>query len=225
MRTKTLLLATAIGAVGIATSMAQVFSQNAVGYYNKDLPQGFSLLANQFNNGANDISTVIPTALDGTIVLTWNESTQQFTDGDVYFDPDGWFDIGSGDPSATVLAPGGSFFVNSPAATTLTFVGEVPEGDNLTVTMPPGFSFKSQPTPQELALDSAGDAIPPNDGDIILFWLGSSYNDGFVYFEGDGAWFDIGSGDPVSPTPEVGQGFVYNNAGADVNWTRSFHVN
>jgi hypothetical protein len=207
--------------------MAQVFSQNAVGYYNKDLVLGFNLLANQFNNGGNDISTVIPTAPDGTIVLTWDETNQRFRDGDVYFDPDGWFDIGSGDPSTTVLAPGEAFFVNSTAAATLTFVGEVPEGDTLTVNMPPGFSFKSQPTPQELAVDSAGDAIPPNDGDIILFYISGSqsYNDGFVYFTADGAWFDIGSGDVANPTPEVGQGFVYNNAGAIVNWTRSFHVN
>ena len=46
MRTKTLLLTAALSAAGIATSMAQVYSANAVGYVNKLIPTGFSMIAN-----------------------------------------------------------------------------------------------------------------------------------------------------------------------------------
>src|SRR6478672_7317898 len=47
MRTKTLLLTAALAAVGVSSSMAQVYSVNVVGYVNKSVPKGFYMLANQ----------------------------------------------------------------------------------------------------------------------------------------------------------------------------------
>jgi hypothetical protein len=232
MRTKTLLLATAIGAVGIATSMAQVYSQNAVGYYNKDLVVGFNLLVNQFNNGGNEIGTVLPAAPDGAIALTWNETIQSFRDGDIFVEGFGWVDLSTGELATTIPPPGEAFFINSPVAATMTFVGEVPEGteeggDPLVLTFSPGFSFKGQATPQSLALDSGADAIPAQDGDILLFYVESTqaYNDGWIYVGDLASWFNLNSGEIESPTPEVGQGFVYNNSGGALTWTRSFEVN
>ena len=46
MRTKTLILTAFVGALGIAGASAQVYSVNAVGYVNKSLPKGFSIVAN-----------------------------------------------------------------------------------------------------------------------------------------------------------------------------------
>ena len=46
MRTKTLLLTAALSAAGIASSMAQVYSVNAVGYVNTPLVTGFNLISN-----------------------------------------------------------------------------------------------------------------------------------------------------------------------------------
>src|ERR1035441_2625923 len=65
MRTKTLLIAAAALAVGVASSMAQTYSQNVVGYYNVTVAAGqYYILANQLINGSdpaqtnNDINTV-----------------------------------------------------------------------------------------------------------------------------------------------------------------------
>jgi hypothetical protein len=54
MRTKTLLLTAALCAAGIATSKAQVYSVNAVGYVNTSLLKGFNLVSNPLDNKATD---------------------------------------------------------------------------------------------------------------------------------------------------------------------------
>ena len=53
MRTKTLLLTAFVGALGFTAAQAQVYSVNAVGYVNKSIPAGFSIVANPLNNGEN----------------------------------------------------------------------------------------------------------------------------------------------------------------------------
>jgi hypothetical protein len=58
MRTKALILTAFVGALGIAGASAQVYSVNAVGYVNKSIPAGFSIVANPLNNGGNKISDV-----------------------------------------------------------------------------------------------------------------------------------------------------------------------
>jgi hypothetical protein len=60
MRTKTLLLTAALSAAGIATSMAQnVYSVNMVGYINKTMPKGLSMIANQLNASPNNKVTTL----------------------------------------------------------------------------------------------------------------------------------------------------------------------
>lgn len=233
MRTKTLLITAALSAVGVASSMAQVFSQNAVGYYTLNLVEGFNLVANQLNNGDNSIGTVFPVVPDGTSLLKWDADAQMYTEGDVYFDPDGWFDNASGEPSVTTLGPGEGAFLNTPVAGSITIVGEVPQGDPLpSVGISALFSIGSQPTPQALGLGGqslgapGADDVPANDGDSVLFWDAANqvFTDGFVFFDPDG-WFDNATSEPANPTPAVGEAFFYNNAGAAINWTRSFSVN
>ena len=58
MRTKTLLLTAIVGALGFTAAQAQVYSVNAVGYVNKSIPSGFSIVANPLNNGDNKVSDV-----------------------------------------------------------------------------------------------------------------------------------------------------------------------
>lgn len=208
--------------------MAQVYSQNAVGYYTLNLVQGFNLVANQLNNGDNSLATVFPSLPDGTSLLKWDSANQMYTAGDVYFVGDGWYDNESGDPSSTTLAPGEGGFLNCTEAASITVVGEVPQGAPLpTVTISALFSIASQPTPQELGLGGGGaDDLPGNDGDAVLFWDGANqkFTDGYTFFVGDG-WYDNLSGDPANPTPKVGEAFFYNNSGAAIDWTRSFSVN
>ena len=230
MRTKALVLTAAICAGGIATSMAQVYSQNAVGYYTLDLPLGFSMIANQFNNGDNNLNTVLPLpdSLAGAQFLKWDAAGQTFSTPDDFFGSafGGWVDA-LFNPTATTLVPGEGGFINLPAQASLTFVGEVPQGA-LEVTISPLFSVISQPTPQALAFDAAGNEIPATVGDQILFWDGGAqaFATPVDYFgPAFGGWVDSNF-TPVDPTPAIGESVFYNSAAAgDVSWTRDFDVN
>src|SRR5262245_2597625 len=140
MRTKTLLLTAALSAAGIASSMAQVYSVNAVGYVSVPIAAGFTMVANQFTTSSYAVTNVIPTApLGATIFLFVNNNYQSSN-----FD-----EFGSGWSNPTLaLNLGSGFFINNPqAATTLTMVGEVPQG-TLTTTIPAGYSIRSSQVPQ-----------------------------------------------------------------------------
>jgi hypothetical protein len=230
MRTKTLLLAAAALAVGIGASTAQtVYSVNAVGYVNIGLLNGFNLIANPLNGTNNNINTIMPVALADSVLLRWDPATQGFAPADVYFDVgdpavNGWY---FGDSkSTTVINPGEGFFISSPASTTLTFVGEVPQG-NLTNQIPANFSFKSSVVPQSVGIVSVGF---PGVADMLYFtWNAASqgYNPALQYFDvGDPAVNGFYMGDTkVDPTPAVGQGFLVYNPGPQLSWGRTFSVN
>src|SRR6266853_2824813 len=85
MRTKTLLLTAALSAAGALTSMAQVYSVNIVGYVNLPIPVGFSMIANQLNNSANNqLATLIPTPPNASFFYKFNGAgytVDDYTDG------------------------------------------------------------------------------------------------------------------------------------------------
>src|SRR3982751_6594621 len=66
MRTIALLLAAAFAAAGVATSMAQVYSVNAVGYVNVNIDPGFSMVSNPLNAADNSIQALFKN-FQGTI--------------------------------------------------------------------------------------------------------------------------------------------------------------
>jgi hypothetical protein len=211
MRTKALLLTAAVLSAGLAASVAQsVYSVNAVGYVNLNLPANFSLIANPLNGTNNNLSTVLPVVPDQSQVLTWDAANQRFNDASVYFGGFGWVPDGS-------LAPGQGAFLFLPSATTVTFVGEVPQG-NLTNNIPANFGLLSHMVPQAIGLDAAN--LPAQDQDQVLFWdrANQRFEDAFVYFGGFG-WV------PSDPVPDVAEGFFYFNAGTARSWGRTFNVN
>jgi hypothetical protein len=224
MRTKALVLTAALGIFGAATSMAQVYSQNAVGFYTLNLETGFNLIANQLDNGDNNINTIIPPTAplpDGSSLLTWDAAGQTFNPADTFFATLGWF---TGiNPSTTVLSAGSGAFlqVGSPASVVL--VGDVPQG-TLTQDLVPNFQIISQLTPQSLGFDAAG--LPASDGDSMLFWdaAGQSYLPALTYFAGIG-WVE--GINIVDPTPLIGEAVFYQRSpsGGSATWTRDFSVN
>ena len=92
MRTKTLLLTAALSAAGLLSASAQtaVYSVNIVGYINKTLGTGLSLIANQLNaTPDNSVPTLFGTPAGSVTVSKFNKSRGNF-DSAVY-DPDsGW---------------------------------------------------------------------------------------------------------------------------------------
>ena len=215
MRTKTLLLTAALGLVGVAGVSAQsVYSVNAVGYVNKLVVAGYTLIANPLNGTNNQLSTILPTPPDGSTILKWNPATQGFSEPYSYIDGLGWLPDG-----ALTVNPGEGFFFNLPSGTaTLTFVGDVPQG-NLTNGISANYSLLSSVVPQVVAIDNPAFNFPVADGDTVLQWNSNAqtFAEPLSYIDGLG-WL------PNAPTITVGEGFFYNSLSSR-NWTRSFSVN
>jgi hypothetical protein len=209
MRTKTLLLTAALVAAGAASSMAQVYSVNVVGYINKSVPKGFYMLANQLNNNTgNKVVDLIPAPVDNTFVYKFNAANGGYVIIDYL---GGW----EGDDLNMTLSPGEGVFIASPAAQNLTFVGEVVLQS--TVTIPHGFSIISSVVPQSAPLDTIG--FPAIDNDFVYQYNPS--NGGYIINDYLGGW--EGDGNGVAPTPAIGESFFfYSPATANRSWTRTF---
>lgn len=150
MRTKTLLIAAAALAVGVATSMAQTYSQNIVGYATVTCPNGqYVMLANPLTTGNDVLSNVVQGVSGATSVSLWNGTTfvgyqystltKHWKNGTI---------VGDNLP----LAPGTGFFLNiggaSPVA--VTFVGAVnatPGGGTATNVLGLGYAPVGAPLP------------------------------------------------------------------------------
>lgn len=226
MRTKALLLIAALGIASAATSMAQtVYSVNIVGYINLTMKPGFNMVANQLNASPNNkLDSVIPAAPSDSQVLKFanNNYSSDVSDGTT------WLDNATGNASTTTVSPGeGFFFFNAGTAdSTVTLVGEVRTGNNLTVSMGPGFNLVSSIVPQQIALNAAN--LFPLVSDLQYLTFNSAtqgYNDALVT---DGTvWLNNVTGVEVpAPTPNVGDGFfIFNPGTTPLSWTRDFNPN
>jgi len=207
MRTKTLILAAVLGAASVATSSAQVFSQNAVGYVNKAFPTGFTLFANPLNNTApngNTLSNLFPSAPLFANFYKWTGSGFNIAT----FTPGGW------DQPNLTLTPGEGAFFNTDTAFTNTFVGDVMQG-NLVNPIGTGFSIKSSQVPQSGAVDTLG-LTNLSTFDNLYKWNGSGYTI-YTVLPG-GGW------DPSTPSLNVAEA-AFINASVATSWNRTFSVN
>jgi hypothetical protein len=225
MRTKTLLLTAALAAAGIATSKAQVYSVNAVGYVNTSLVPGYQLVSNPLDNKNGNIikdlfkniTPSIPNNLKvyklvGTSFLTatYDDIALDFT--------------GAGASATLDPLKGEGAFVQVPGAATLTatFVGEVPQG-NLSVPLPTGFAIVSSPVPQagnttDLKLDAIG-----QQGDSVYKFDTTTKKYTQARFDDIVGGFTLSNGNPINFG--VGEAFYYFNSKAAKVWTRTFSVN
>jgi len=232
MRTKTLLLTAALSAAGIATSMAQVYSVNAVGYVNVTLVKGYNLIANPLNNGGNTLMEILPPTTplpDDTQVIPWDSakagSGGPASDLPVFYPTQGW------DPAGPALPPGKAFFVYIPkdaaqTTYTVTFVGEVPQG-SLSNPIATGkkYSALASQVPQSGKI-SADLGLQGVQDDQLLAWdkaKGGFASKVLVFDEGVG-WND--GADVFDPVLNVADGFfLYRTATGPNAWTRTFNVN
>jgi hypothetical protein len=215
MRTKTLLAAAAISAAFTVASYAQtVYSVNAVGYVNVTVPaSNFAIVANPLNQPTNTLNAVLPDLPANTVVYLWQGT--QFSAG-LRKTAAGWLPPTAG---TNIINPGQAFFVQNVATTpiTITFVGEVPQGD-LSVQYPAGFTLLGSQVPQAGKVETDL-KLPAKANDQVYVFTNGAYLPASRKLA-SGAWVG-GGGEPVIG---VGQGFWLQAAAAG-NWTRTFSVN
>jgi len=218
MRTKTLLLTAALTAAGVATSMAQVYSVNMVGYINASVPVGFTMLANQLNASPdNKVTTLFPAPPNNTAVFKFNRDTGGYNS--IQYLGGAW----EGDDLDMTLAPGEGCFISTDTAFTATFVGEVQLNSSLNILQ--GFQMISSVLPQSLPLDAAppaGLGFPIQNDDEVY-----QYNPASGGYIADsylgGAW--EGDSEGNAPTPDIAEAFFFNRRTAAAGtWTRNFSV-
>ena len=215
MRTKSLLLAAAVGLAGALSASAQitnVYSVNAVGYIQLTIPIGFSMIANQLISTNNTIDRMFPAPPDGTQVFAWNGTgfdTYEFLGFLGVWSPNG----------SLPFNPGGGAFINNKGTTNIiaTIVGDVPQGTNSNVIIPSNFSIGSSTVPVAGNLIAAM-GFPSNDGDQVFKWNGSSY-DTYEYLGFLSAW------SPSEPLVKVGESFFIKKTTINTPWNRNFTAN
>jgi hypothetical protein len=240
MRTKALILTAAFVAAGVASTMAQVYSANAVGYVNLTLVPGFTIVANPLNGTNNHLNTILPLGDPGTdtTIYRFKAGIQNYGDAITYYGAEiGWFTT---DPEAEtgfmVIPPGEGFFIQNvkPAALNVTFVGEVPQGALSNPVVGNGkFSIMASQVPQALPLGTAGTAntleFPAaTDDTVYIFDSGiQNYKESYTYYGEGVGWFSVNPDDPgpQGPVIPVATGFFVQKIGPDVNWVRNFSVN
>jgi hypothetical protein len=217
--------------------MAQVYSLNAVGYINVNVPTGFSIIADQLYatnqqtaQSVNDIfgptllngGLTTPDPYAGVVLYLWGNGgfqaaleVQQQTGAPFWSNPT--------EAYSTSFNPGQAAFIYNPnAAFTMTFVGQVPQG-TVTNQLVSGFNLVSSVVPQTGALDSDLN-LTPGIGDIVYVWGNGGYQAADEWEVNGGAPFwSLGS----SPTNTVGAGLFYYNAtiSSTNNWVRTFNIN
>jgi hypothetical protein len=221
MRTKTLLIAAAALAVGVASSMAQTYSQNIVGYVNTPIAPGYNLLVAPVSpNTTNNAEAILPSLVSGDQILVWNGGGYNVD----YFNAAGdWYNGVSFDPIAQpVLLPGqGFFYQNGGSLKTNTFTGTVQLTN--TVALAGGYTLVGSTAPIGASIESTNFNIPFISGDQVLIWNGGGYN--VDYFNGTGDWYNGVTFDAIAvPTLSVGQGFFYQNGGGAKNWIENVIV-
>jgi len=234
MRTKTLLLTAALGAASIASSMAQVYSANAVGYVNLSLPAGYSLISNPLIGTNNHLNTILPlpNSADGTVIYRFKPSIQNYGNPIQFIEGFGWY-VPDELASFLDLPPGEGVFIlpSGPTPLNVTFVGEVPQG-NLAHAVPSNFSIQASEVPQALPIgqDNAAGTLqfPAVDGDVVYIFDSStqSYKEPYGFIEGFG-WYSENADNPGpnGPVIPVGTSFFVSKFGASTTWDRQFSVN
>ena len=224
MRTKALLGLAAL-AVGLSTSVAQnVYSLNVVGYVNVSL-QANKLhflsvpLAPVDGNYCITNTVVLSDAQDFANLYKWD--TTQWASAATWFGADLG---GTGWDTPYVISNGVAFFIASAANSTLTFVGQVPQGTAIPYNIPVGLSTLANKVPVTTNFPGA---TVGNDFDNMFTWsqAGQQWNSATTYFGtglGGNGWDadPSGNGPVLAPT----EGVFYVNGAAAISFTQNFTV-
>jgi len=235
MRTKAILLAAAVGAVAVGNTTAQVYSANAVGYVNQSLVAGLQILANPLNQPDNDLNNtlVMTDAQIGATVFRFDESVNSFGVPIQYLGSAGGWLSANPDPAWLVLNPGEAFFLELFVPVSITWVGEVPQGDLVNPLPENGaLAMRSSQVPQEAPVGQPGVGLEfagvTGDTLFIFDTAAQQYKQPYQFIEGLG-WASANPGEETDfdgPMIPVATGFfVQRVAPTGPSWDRSFSVN
>jgi len=214
-------MAAAALAVGIATSNAQVYSANVVGYVAvTPTANQYALWCNPLDlDGVDCITNVFSTAPKGTIIQLWN-GTGFTTVSRALIGAGAW----SANAGTNYVYPGVGFFISTPSAWTNTFVGTViPTGGatNTTALTANIYTLVGSTLPVSGTITNAVDQGPNTlnlgsclaKGSIIQIWNGSGFTTVSRALIGAGIW-------STNPTITVGEGFFLSSP-ATTNWQQT----
>jgi hypothetical protein len=133
------------------------------GFITINLPAGNSMIADPLFNGVSQLSSILPSVPNGTTVSLWGRTnwgdTATFTSGSWNYDLN--------------LVPGSGALINLSTNTSITFVGEVLQG-NLNNNIPVGYSVLSSIVPIAGSVTQLGFTCLSN-GDTLTRLEGTSY--------------------------------------------------
>ncbi len=227
MRTKTLLVTAALVAAGVATSMAQVYSKNVVGYVTKTIHPGYNLICNPLVQTDSSLNALLPNVPEGTVASTFDQA------GNVHINT---FiaELGGWDPEPALTLDLGKGLLlqnNGETAFPITFVGEVFQGtgaQKYSNDIQLLYSFHSSPVPQATNLVALG--VLGQENDVISTYVNTGVGEpavGIFQFIGElGGWDPEVPPNPVGagPTIQVGDAFIYLPAGVGSKLVREFVV-
>jgi hypothetical protein len=242
MRTKALLCAAGLLAAGAATSLAQVYSLNVVGYLQPatgtnqvaiGLTNGFNLVANQLDadlTGTNNtLQSVFGTNLPvATTVFAFDRvagyKSSQYAGGA------NWTGNANTNTINANLAPGAGVWVllgtgkGTPTPLPVTLVGNVLEGSH-SVLLSQGFQIVSIVPPLSTTIQT-GMGLTPKTTDTVFMWDAVKKSYDTRQFATGTSWTGPGGVSPNNqPTPAVGSAFWYKSTFAgNTNWTQNYTV-
>jgi hypothetical protein len=194
--------------------MAQVFSVNAVGYVNKTIPaNGYAMVSNPLKAATNTVNALFTGVPDGFQVYVYTTGKGYSTA--TYDELEGGF---VGDAASATVMPGQGVFVRNPTGNpvTVTFVGEVPQG-NLVTPLVAGLQIVSSQVPQAGTPQELGYVGVVGD-QIYQFNSATQKYDVATFDDLENAFI------PAPKTLDVGDAFFLQKTTAG-SWTRNFNVN
>jgi hypothetical protein len=223
MRTKSLFLAAALSAAGVATSMAQVYSVNAVGYVNQTIPTGYSMVANPFVTATNTLNALLPPASVPPLLTLFKFGPAGYTVSTVDDIDVIW--LSNGQPNGdteTIVFGDGVFLLNPAAQFTLTWVGEVAQGTPVSNPLVSGYAIKSSKIPQagKVTTDLGYPALPLDT--IFKFNSANQQYDVYTFDDIDLIW--LRNGQPDEPQLAIAESAFFLRSAAG-SWNRNFTVN
>jgi len=245
---KILIVLTAVLMIGAIFVMADVTSQNVVGFSKVTIPatNGLTLIAIPFDAFSNTLAGVFGTnqLIQGTTksaanadkVYIWNATLQSFasyaqlTNGEFY-SLSGW----PASKATNIMSPGMGFWLQSSPTTavsrTITIMGEVVSVLTQSVEIIAGLQQISYPFSSSIALtntDFGSDGINKGttksaaNADKIYVWVVSQYV-AYALNGTDSKWYNVSGwpGTPATNTLQMGEGFWFQRLSNTMTWTET----